>query len=218
MVPADPARVVAGPLDPDLEVLRSALRPHRRRLWTRRLVRRAFVAAAVVAVAELALWVVARFVALEAAPIAGAAIPIVVMAGLLVASLRARPGLGETALAVDVEAGLGDRVSSAFELAVAEPALAGPATPASNEAPAAEAGVHEAFVRRQRHDAVRALGATPVQLFRPHVSRTPALVAVMAGLLIVPAVLIPNPQDLVMPGPRVSQAAEEQACCIEEVA
>ena len=40
----------------------------------------------------------------------------------------ARPSLGETALAVDVEGGLGDRVSSAMELAVALPRLGDAAT------------------------------------------------------------------------------------------
>ena len=101
--------------------------PHRRRLWLRRIVRRAWVALAVLAVAEAILWTIARFFPLEAAPVIGVAIPVLVALGLLVAIVRARPSLGETALAVDMEGGLGDRVSSALELAVAFPASAGPA-------------------------------------------------------------------------------------------
>ena len=60
------------------------------------------------------------------APVIGAAIPVVIALALLVAAVRCRPSLGEAALAVDAEAGLGDRVSSALELAVAFPASAGP--------------------------------------------------------------------------------------------
>ena len=48
-------------------------------------------------------------------------------AGAARAAVRARPSLGETALAVDARGALGDRVSSALELAVGFPASAGPA-------------------------------------------------------------------------------------------
>ncbi|MEX2184630.1 MAG: hypothetical protein WEC14_09295, partial [Chloroflexota bacterium] len=133
IVPADPRAVLTGPLDPALLAIRSSLATHRRRLWTRRIVRRVWIAAAVVAVAEAALWTVARFVALESAPLAAAAIPMVAALGLLVAAVHARPTIGETALAVDMEGGLGDRVSSALELAVGFPASAGPAPDGSDE-------------------------------------------------------------------------------------
>ena len=127
VVPADPRTVLSGPLDPTLLTLRGALASHRRRLWLRRIVRRSWIALAVLAIAEAALWTVARFVPFEAAPIIGLAMPVVVAVGLLVAAVSARPSIGETALAVDAEGGLGDRVSSALELAVGFPASATPA-------------------------------------------------------------------------------------------
>ena len=140
-VPVDPRGAIDGPLDPALLSVRAGLAAHRRRLWIRRIVRRAWLALAAILVAELVLWTVARFVPLEWAPIAGAAIPIVGAVALLVAVVRARPSLGETALAVDMEAHLGDRVSSALELAVGFPASAGPATEAveAEGGPAADA-------------------------------------------------------------------------------
>ena len=107
--------------------MRSGLAAHRRRLWLRRIVRRTWIALAAILVAELVLWTVARFVPLEWAPLMGAAIPVVGALALLVAVVRARPTIGETAIAVDVEGRLGDRVSSALELAVGFPASAGPA-------------------------------------------------------------------------------------------
>ena len=116
-----------GPFDPELVRLRSSLLPYRRRLWMRRLVRRGWIVLAAVMVAEVLLWTVARFVPLERAVMLGAAIPLVGLLGWLVAGVRARPRVGETALAVDAEGALGDRVSSALELAVAFPGSAGPA-------------------------------------------------------------------------------------------
>ena len=118
---------MASDLDPVLLALRASLLPHRRRLWIRRLVRRAWVALATVVVAELVLWALARFVPLESAPVLGAAIPVMVLAALLVVGVRARPHMGETALAIDAEARLDDRLSSALELAAGFPASAGPA-------------------------------------------------------------------------------------------
>ena len=81
-----------------------------------------------VAVAELVLWTLARFVPLAAAPRHRRGDPArrACSAGWSPA-IRARPGLGETALAVDVEGRLGDRLSSALELAVEFPASARPA-------------------------------------------------------------------------------------------
>ena len=52
-VPADPARVVAGPMDPTLGRIRSGLVPHRRRLWFRRIIRRAWLVAAGIAAGVL---------------------------------------------------------------------------------------------------------------------------------------------------------------------
>ena len=223
VVPPDPARVLDGPLDPDLLAVRSALRPHRDRLWLRRLVRRAWIALALVVVAEVVLWTLARFVPLPWAPVVGAAIPVLGLLGLLVAGFRARPRLGETALAVDAEAGLGDRVSSALELAVAFPASAGPAVDAPDATPDDEppddAAETDRFVRRQRRDALAAVRLAPKSLFRPRFSRQPAVVVVVALLLLAPVLLVPNPQDAVIAQQQqVREAAERQAQAIDRVA
>ena len=52
IVPLDPRLAIDGPLDPALEAIRSALQPHRRRLWLRRIVRRAWMALAIGAAFE----------------------------------------------------------------------------------------------------------------------------------------------------------------------
>ena len=92
-----------------------------------------WIAVAAVVVAELVLWTIARFVPLERAPVIAAAIPLIGLLGWLIAGVRARPRLGETALAVDAEGALGDRVSSALELAVAFPGSAGPAADGADD-------------------------------------------------------------------------------------
>ena len=143
------------------------------------MVRRAWIALAAVVVAEAVLWTLARFIPLEAAPVIGAAIPVIGVLALLVAVVQARPSLGETALAVDAEGGLGDRVSSALELAVGFPASATPpAEDASldvpHDGPFDEAVEADRFVRRQRRDALAALRTVP-SLFKPRFSRSPAL-------------------------------------------
>ena len=179
VIPPDPRQHLAGELDPSIEALRASLAPHRRRLWLRRMVRRAWIALAGVVVAEAILWTLARFIPLEAAPVIGAAIPIIGVLALLAAVVQARPSLGETALAVDAEGHLGDRVSSALELAVGFPASATPpAEDASldvpHEGPFDEAVEADRFVRRQRRDALVALRTVP-SLFKPRFSRSPAL-------------------------------------------
>ena len=156
VVPPDPRAAISGPLDPELLQLRAALLPHRRRLWIRRLVRRGWIALAASLVAELALLTVARFVPLEGAAAVAAAIPIIGLLGWLIAGVRSRPRLGETALALDAEGRLGDRVSSAFELAVGFPDSAAP-TDDNNEVETDptldESAETDRFVRRQRRDA-----------------------------------------------------------------
>ena len=77
VVPPDPRSAVAGPLDPALVAIRGGLVPHRRRLWLRRIVRRTWIALAAILVAELVLWTVARFVAIEYAPVIAVAIPVI---------------------------------------------------------------------------------------------------------------------------------------------
>jgi hypothetical protein len=222
VVPPDPRHSLSGPLDPTLEAIRDELGGHRARLWLRRIVRRTWVALAAIAVAEAVLWIVARFVPLEAAPVIAVTIPIVVVLILLVAVLRARPSIGETALAVDVEGGLGDRVSSAMELAVGFPASATP--PAEDldlDAPVAafdEAAETDRFVRRQRRDALATLRMAPRQ-FKPRFSRNPAVVMVAAVALLVPVVALPNPQTAVIAKQReVREVAERQAQRIDAVA
>ena len=223
VIPPDPRQHLAGPIDPALDAVRASLAPHRRRLWLRRLVRRAWIALAGIASAELVLWTIARFVPLEAAPVIGAGIPVVGVLALLAAVVLARPSLGETALAVDAEGGLGDRVSSALELAVGFPASATPLaddtvldTP--NEGPFDEAVESDRFVRRQRRDALAALRVVPT-LFKPRLSRAPALAALVATALLAPVLLLPNPQDAVIAQQRdVREAADRQADRLEELA
>ena len=226
VVPADPRTVLGPPLDPDLEAIRAALGPHRRRLWIRRMVRRAWIALAVLAVAEAVLWTVARFVPLEAAPLIGAAIPIAVALGLLAAIIAARPALGAAALAVDAEAGLGDRVSSALELAVAFPATARPTAPDDAESGGSGSSATatddqaetDRFVRRQRRDALAALRRAPA-VFPPRFSRSPAVAALAAGLLLVPVLALPNPQDAVIAQQQdIREAADRQADRLDDLA
>jgi len=88
--------------------------------------RRAWIALAVGASAEAILFGLARLVPIEVLPSIAVAIAIVALGGWLASAVRARPSIGETAIALDTEARLGDRVSSALSLAAAFPALAGP--------------------------------------------------------------------------------------------
>jgi hypothetical protein len=223
-LPPDPRAALADPIDPLLLELRGAVLPHRRRLWLRRLVRRAWIALAVVVAAELLLWTLARFVPMPAAPLVGAALPLLGLFGWLVESVRARPGLGETALAVDLEGRLGDRVSSAFELAVEFPASAGPdertsADEATPEVPLTERAETDRFVRRQRRDALATARLVPPGLFAPRFSRQPAAAALVAALLLAPVLFLPNPQDIVIAQQQqLKEAAERQAERIDRVA
>ena len=201
----------------------------------RRIVRRTWIALAAILVAELVLWTFARFVPLEWAPFLGAAIPVVGLLALLVAVVRARPTVGETAIAVDVEGRLGDRVSSALELAVGFPASAGPAADdedatvvdgptgaaiaAATAMPLDEAAQTDRFVRRQRADALMSLRALPVDLFKPRMAMRPAGAALVAALLLAPVLLIPNPQHAVIAQARQErEAAQEQARRLDDLA
>ena len=177
--PPDPV-----PADAELRAIRSGLRHRRSRLWLRRAVRRAWWAVAVVMVAEIVLLAVARLVALEAAPTIAAVIPAIVLLALLLIVVRARPSLGETALAVDAEAGLADRLGSALAFAAQVPGAGGP-----------DAATHAGFVARQRQDALAALALVPPGTFRPRLARRPAMIAVFAAALLVPLVLAANPMD-----------------------
>ena len=80
--------------------------------------------------AEAVLWALARLFPMELAPSIAAAIPVVAVVALAIVTGVARPSIGETAIAVDVEGGLRDRLTSAL-------ALAGDgATPEGDRAPA----------------------------------------------------------------------------------
>ncbi|HLQ47361.1 MAG TPA: hypothetical protein VK233_00170, partial [Candidatus Dormibacteraeota bacterium] len=200
VIPIDPRLVLDGPLDPDLEEIRSALRPQRRRLWLRRIVRRTWLVGVGVAAGEVVLFGVARMVPLEILPSLAIAIPLVGLVLLVALAARARPSIGETALAVDAEAHLGDRVASALALAVAFPDASGPAAAAADVTDVPDVGDDEAqqaerFIRRQRLDAATSLRLVPPGLFGPRLARRPALATLAAALLLVPLVLVPNPQD-----------------------
>ena len=125
-VPADPARVVAGPMDPTLGRIRSGLVPHRRRLWFRRIVRRAWLVAAGIAAGVLVVAVLQRLFPIPSAMLYAAAIPVLGLLALLVAAVRIRPTIGETAIAVDAEGGTGDRLASALAFAAAMPTTTAP--------------------------------------------------------------------------------------------
>ena len=225
MVPPDPRAVLPAPLDPALDAVRAALVPHRRRLWLRRIVRRAWIALAVARRRRGHPLDLARFVPLEAAPVIGGGHP----------GPRRRSGcswrssgparrLGETALAVDVEGGLGDRVSSALELAVAFPASAGPPPEAADDDdadrhPIGDVAEAERFVRRQRRDALASAAGGPGPLppragraRRPRDGRRRPRCSC-------PVLALPNPQDAVIAQQRdVREAADRQAERLEELA
>lgn len=212
-----------APLDPLLLRLRDGLAAHRRRLWLRRIVGRTWIVGAALLAAETALAGAARLVALEAAPTLAAALPALAVLALLVETVRVRPTLAEAALAVDVEAGLADRLSSALELAVAWPRLAGPEGAADGvvggDGEAAEIAEAARLVRRQRRDAVAAAVRVPPGLFGPRLARRPALAGLVATLLLVPLVLLPNPQDAVLAQRQaLRDAATHQADRLERLA
>jgi hypothetical protein len=63
-----------------------------------------------------------------------------------------------------------------------------------------------------------ALRSAPA-VFGPRVARRPALVALAAGLLLLPAVLLPNPQDAVIAQQRqLREESQQQARRIDEIA
>ncbi len=175
----------------EIRAIRSGLRRQRRRLWFRRAVRRAWWALAAVLVAEVVLLAVARLVPLEAAPGIAVAVPALALLALLVVAARARPSLGETALAVDAEAGLADRLASALAFA----AEAGDAGGIDADEGGPDAAARAGFVTRQRRDALGVLAIVPADTFRPRVARRPAMIAVLAAALLVPLVLVANPMD-----------------------
>ena len=224
-MPVDPRAALAGELHPDLVAIRRLLRPHGRRLWLRRIVRRGWIVVAAVVLAELVLWTAARFVPIEIAPTLAAVIPLLGGIALLVLAVGSRPSLGETAIAVDREGGLGDRAASALALAVAFPDIAGVATadqdtdgaqrPETTDPEAERRG----FVQRQRRDTLTALRSTPANLFRPRFSRRPAAATLVALIALAPVVLLPNPQNIAIAQAReVREEAKSQADRLDQLA
>src|SRR5207244_3411626 len=209
-------RPTAGPLDADLAVIRRGLVAHRRRLWIRRITRRAFMFAAVLVASELVLWLLARVFPLEVAPALGGAMPIAGLVLLLAAATLARPTLGEAALAVDAEAHTGDRIATALSLAAS---VELPEAGSDKEAGVDDEAEEHRFIRRQRRDAARVLQTIPAGLFRPRVSRTPAIVALVGVIVLVPLIFLPNPQDTAIAAARqLRNEANRQADKIDEVA
>lgn len=199
-VPDDPRRLITGPLDPELERVRVGLRPHRRRLWVRRIVRRAWIVLAAAVGLELLVFLAGRIWPIEGIEAAAATVPIVMLVVLALVSARARPSLGETAIAVDGEARLGDRLATALALGGTVPEAAGPPTAEDEALMAAGTGdVDDAderrrFVRRQRRDAMASLRLVPANLFRPRMSNRPAVAVLALSLALVPTLFLPNPQ------------------------
>ena len=129
---------------------------------------------------------------LEGAPLVAIAVPVIGLIALLVLVVRARPSLGETALAVDAESGSGDAIASALAFAGSMPETAS-ALDATDTDETILIGdgfdLHDAegrFVRRQRRDALGRLHATDPGLFGPRLARRPALVALVAAALVIP--------------------------------
>ena len=146
-----------------------------------------------------------RLLPLEHAPLVALALPVVGLLVLLVLVVRARPTLGETALAVDAEGGAGDAVASALAFAgVDARPTAGPAAGAATTRRSRSAAASTSATPRPASSAASGatrssrLRAVDPGLFRPRLARRPALVALIATALVVPALLLPNPQDLVI--------------------
>jgi hypothetical protein len=228
LVPRDPVGSAEAPLDPTIAAIRAALGPFRRRLWLRRSVRRTWRVLAAASIAEAVLWTAARIVPLERASVVALAIAVMGLILLAILVVRARPSIGETALAIDAEAGLRDRVSSALALAEGGPPLAhdGHAETGADTGPTLQTNtarldpeVHAALVQRQRADALRMLRATRHDMFRPRWSRTPALTTLITGLAIAALIGLPNPQDAVIArDARIRDAAAQQAQTIDKAA
>ena len=180
------------------------LRRLRLRLWLRRAIRGAVVAAAAALGAVALVQLVARSVALEAAPLIDLAIAAIALVAWLAWCGVRRPTLVDTARRADDELGLRERLATSLELAVADPP----------DGPAGE------LVELQLRDA-RAQLATVDEphAFRPTVARRPALAAVGAVAFVALLAVWPNPQDGVIADRRAARnAAQEVANRVEQIA
>ena len=178
-----------------------------------------------VAVAEIALAIAMRVAPVEWGRQLAAAVPIVGLLVLLALVVRARPSIGETALA----AGCRRRVRRRAGVGVWRSPrrcrrTAGPGAEDDDETIVVGEGSSSV---RPRPASCGASAATPLGrlrtiepgLFRPRLAVRPALVALVAGVLLIPAVLLPNPQDAVIaPNRQVREEAQRQAQRIDEVA
>ena len=218
VVPADPRLVVDGPLDPDLTAVLGALGPFRQRLWIRRIVRRTWLALAGILVAELVLWTVARFIPITWAPVAAPRSPrSASWPGSSRSSGPGRPSARRpwpsTARGTWATA---SRAPSSWPRP-SPPRLARPIPRARRQE--SDAAETDRFVRRQRADALRTVRLTPPGLFKPRLAQRPALAIVVAAVLLVPVIVIPNPQDVVIAQQRqVADAADRQADRLDELA
>ena len=191
-------------LDPTIVAIRAGLAPFRRRLWLRRIVRDATWVVAILVGLELLLALAARVAPLGWAGSVALAIPVVGLVALLIDAVRVRPTLAETALALDGEQGLRDRISSALEIADRSPEVSGAedsgeavgeaGTATADDGRATESATYADFVRLQRRDALSRLRAADHRAFRPRLPRRPARIAAILALLLIPALVLPNPQ------------------------
>ncbi|MDQ3448764.1 MAG: hypothetical protein M3432_06265, partial [Chloroflexota bacterium] len=205
----DPSNLVDATSAPDPTVmeLRRGLRPYRRRLWLRRLLRDGTRIAAIVAAAGLVLAGAARVTPLEWAPLAAAGLILAGILALLVDAVRVQPTLAQTAMALDAEQGLHDRLGSALALAgrVVDP---GP-----------DAARYQDMVRLQRQDALRRLAAADRQAFRPRMPQRALVTTMLCAALIVPALVLPNPQSAILAAREEQRdAAEQQARRLDQTA
>jgi len=221
-VPADPA-TLGVPLDPALGELRAMVARHGARLWLRRSVRRAWYVLAAVTVAGLNLAVMQRLFRSStrrwSRPRSRSSACCVL--ALVVRARRpwGRPrGAGRRRRTGDRvasrnglrggDAGVPDRMPPPTRRVTPSPS-ARPST--SSQAEAASSGGSGGMRSPRRGAWSRA--------FRPRLASVPALVALAAGVLVLPAVLLPNPQDAVIAQNRqVREEASARRSRIDDVA
>ena len=157
------------------------------------------------------------------APVAAAVIPAVGILAWLVAIVRARPGVGETALAVDGE---GQPRRPRLECPRTGGGLpgvrrtGGPGDDRRAVAHRTDAAETDRFVRRQRADALRTIRMAPAGLFKPRLAPTTGhRHRDRRRCCSCRSSSIPNPQDLVIAQQRqVADAADRQADRLDELA
>src|SRR5918994_5092329 len=194
--------------DQQLAQLRRSLGRFRRRVWLRRVVRHGSLILAAVVAVQLILAIVARLLPFEwhlAVAVAVAGVGAVVF---IVDAIRIRPTIAEAALAVDREDGLRDRVSTAL-------ALADKPYDGTDE----QRATYEHLVRLQREDALAAIATADPRGLRIPLPKRRTATALLCGLALVPALLLPNAQnDVIAQREQVREAAQRQATRLDESA